>query len=87
MSNIKVKSKNVRRDDLSTPDGWVLMAEDAEREAAKARERSDQLLKAARMFKDNAENGGAVSAAACKTELSQYRDSECVVVHPSVTPR
>lgn len=56
MSNIKVNQKSVRPKELSAPDGWILMAEDAERDAAKARERSEQFLKAARIFKENAEN-------------------------------
>jgi hypothetical protein len=36
---------------------WMRLAEDAERDAAKARERSKQLAEAARIFRQNAESG------------------------------
>jgi hypothetical protein len=57
MSNTEVKHKNVRRKGNATLDGWILLAEDAERDAARARERSEQLSQAARIFRKNAEGG------------------------------
>jgi hypothetical protein len=59
MSNTKVKDKTVRPQRGTTSDGWILLAEDAERDAAIARQRSEQLTAAARIFKENAENGVA----------------------------
>jgi hypothetical protein len=59
MSNTKVKEKIVRHDENVALRNWILLAEDAEREAEKARQRSEQLIKAARIFKEkeNAKNG------------------------------
>jgi hypothetical protein len=57
MSNTKVKEKIVRHAEIVALEGWILLAEDAERDAAKARQRSEQLSSAARIFRKNAENG------------------------------
>jgi hypothetical protein len=57
MSNTEVKDKNVRLEENETSRGWILLAEDAERDAERARQRSDQLLRAAAIFKETAESG------------------------------
>lgn len=56
-------NRNVKRKVLvNTPNTqnkmgeWIQLAEDAERDAAKARERSKQLTEAARIFRQNAES-------------------------------
>jgi hypothetical protein len=50
-------NRKVKRKVLDHTSNWEKLAEDAERDAAKARERSEQLNKAARIFRENAENG------------------------------
>jgi hypothetical protein len=56
-------NKTVKHKVLDTPNTtnksteWIQLAEDAERDAAKARERSKQLTEAARIFRRNAESG------------------------------
>lgn len=58
MSNTNVKYKMIRQSKI-TPSLWIDLAEDAEREIAKARERIKQLGQAARIFRRNAESGVA----------------------------
>jgi hypothetical protein len=57
MSNIKVNKKNVRLKGNVNLGCWILLAEDAERDAAKALQRGEQFSQAARIFKENAKNG------------------------------
>lgn len=60
---------NVKKKCLDVPSkeiGWIQLAEDAERDAAKARERSEQLSKAARIFRQNAESGTPFPQSAIK---------------------
>jgi hypothetical protein len=52
MPNIIVKRKV-----LDVTSNWIKLAEDAERAALKARERSKQLAEAARIFRQNADSG------------------------------
>lgn len=56
MSKTSVKKK--RLDEASNvKSGWMELAEDAERDAVKARKRCEQLTEAARIFRRNAESG------------------------------
>jgi hypothetical protein len=48
---------NVKRKVLDTSSNWLKLAEDAERDAIKARERGKQLSEAARIFRGNAQSG------------------------------
>jgi hypothetical protein len=57
MSKTKVKQKVLDRSSKCGASGWILLAENAERDAAKAQERSKQLIEAARIFRKNAESG------------------------------
>jgi hypothetical protein len=57
MSKTKSKRKVLDNQSNKTPVGWVALAEDAERDATKARERCEQLTEAARIFRKNAESG------------------------------
>jgi len=58
MSKRGVKSKVLDAPSKSEEKSeWIRLAEDAEQDAAKARERSEQLIQAARIFRQNAESG------------------------------
>lgn len=64
MSKTDVKTKSVRHmSNCPQSSGWIDLAEDAERDIEKARARIDQLSKAARIFRQNAENGIAFPSA------------------------
>jgi len=52
--------------------GWILLAEDAEKDAAKARERVEKLSQAARIFRRNAESGMPFPQSAIHTETQQH---------------
>ena len=54
MSNKKVKKKRLDASN-HVRGSWLLLAEDAERGAIKAQERSKQLTEAAKIFRKNAE--------------------------------
>jgi hypothetical protein len=56
MSNTKARGKDVRLSN-AIENLWVSLAEDAETEVAKARERIKRLKEASRIFRSNAENG------------------------------
>ena len=49
-----MSNNRVNRKVLGAPSKWVQLAEDAERDAEKARSRSKQLTEAARIFRENA---------------------------------
>lgn len=57
MSKTIVKRKRLDVPSNSRVNGWILLAEDAERQAENARERSTQLTQAARIFRQNSESG------------------------------
>ncbi len=61
MPNKTVKTKIVRPSNILS--GWVELAEDAERDIAKAKERIKQLREAARIFRRNEETGIAFPSA------------------------
>jgi hypothetical protein len=57
MPKTYVKKKVQGTPNVSTNSGWIQLAEDAERDAEKALERSNNLKEAARIFRRNAESG------------------------------
>ena len=58
MSNTRVK-REILRPSNKSGSPWIELAEDAERDIAKARLRAKQLGEAARIFRRNAETGVA----------------------------
>lgn len=64
MPNIIVKKKMLdHSSNAKESAGWLQLAEDAEKDAKKARLRSEQLSEAARIFRRNAESGFAFPSA------------------------
>jgi hypothetical protein len=72
MSNTKVKRKMLRPKKWAGSTGWIALAEDAERDAAKARERCEQLTEAARIFRKNAESGMELPQSASQDSDQQH---------------
>lgn len=56
MPNTEVNKKDVRRSKKGV-ENWIALAEDAEQDIERARQRIKQLREAARIFRRNAENG------------------------------
>lgn len=56
MSNTHVNHKNLRRSNAGVS-MWIRLAEDAENDIAKAKQRIRQLADAARIFRHNGESG------------------------------
>jgi hypothetical protein len=57
MPNTFVKNKMLVTPNRDGKSPWILLAEDAEKDAATAKLRSDRLCEAARIFRLNAETG------------------------------